>query len=79
MPLSTPPGIVINETDQGRDAAAAGQRTHGPRGLRSEPGRVDAAAFRLVGVAQFPFDDEAQNTAVMSRDSAAGGLRRRTR
>jgi putative ABC transport system permease protein len=64
---STPPTLVVNETLMASLGVAAGSEVT----LRTlcDSNRAAAAprAFRLVGVAQFPFDDEAQNSAVMTR------------
>ena len=68
-PLTTPPAIVINEPL----SEAIGLPIGSELTLRAgcDPGRAVSTprTFRLVGVAQFPFDDEAQNTAVVSRDA----------
>jgi putative ABC transport system permease protein len=71
-----PPAIVVNESLIEALGAAIGSDLT----VRAscDPARAVSAArtFRLAGVAQFPFDDEAQNTAVMTRDAlrdACGG------
>jgi putative ABC transport system permease protein len=64
---SVPPGILVNQTLLDR----IGQPLGGDLQVRVECDRSRAAplarSFRLLGVAQFPFDDESQSTAVMSR------------
>jgi putative ABC transport system permease protein len=66
---STPPAIVVNESVLSETGAAIGADVT----VRTscDPGRAASTprTFRLVGVAQFPFDDEAQSTAVVSRDT----------
>ena len=50
--------------------------------MRLEPRRAAAAAVHALGVAQFPFDDEAQHSAVMTRAAlrdACGDEQRRGR
>ena len=66
---ATPPAIVINEPL--RDAIGLPLGSELTLRAGCDPGRAVSAPriFRLVGVAQFPFDDEAQNTAVMSREA----------
>jgi putative ABC transport system permease protein len=68
-PQATPPGIVINELLKDEIGLPLGSELTLRAGC--DPGRAVAAprTFTLVGVAQFPFDDEAQNTAVVSREA----------
>jgi ABC-type lipoprotein release transport system permease subunit len=68
-PLATTPGIVINEPIRDAIGVPLGSELTVRAGC--DPGRAAATprTFRLVGVAQFPFDDEAQNTAVVSREA----------
>ena len=79
-PRATPPAIVVNagtaRTPSARRPAASSRCARA-----AIAGRAAAAprTFTLVGVAQFPFDDEAQNTAVVTPRRAAGRVRRRSR
>ena len=68
-PRATPPEIVVNE--QLRDEIGVAPGSELTLRAACDPGRAVAAprTFKLVGVAQFPFDDEAQSTAVVSRDA----------
>jgi putative ABC transport system permease protein len=66
---STLPAIVVNESVMSEIGVALG--TDVTVRASCDPGRAVSTprTFRLVGVAQFPFDDEAQSTAVVSRDT----------
>ena len=64
---STPPAIVVNQALMD----GVGQALDTDVSIRVSCDATRAAPvarrFRLAGVAQFPFDDEAQNTGVMTR------------
>jgi ABC-type lipoprotein release transport system permease subunit len=62
-----PPAIVVNQTLM--DAVAQPLGSQVSLRVECDSGRAAPLArpFTMVGVAQFPFDDEAQSTAVMTR------------
>ena len=74
-----PPGIVMNQPLMDAAGMPLGSELRCGVGCDSSRAAPLPRPFTLLGVAQFPFDDEAQHTAVMTPRSAAGRLRRRTR
>jgi len=65
--VSSPPGIVVNQTLLDAIGLPPGSDISIRVGCDANRAAPVARPYRLVGVAQFPFDDEAQSTGVMSR------------
>ncbi|HUR36015.1 MAG TPA: FtsX-like permease family protein [Vicinamibacterales bacterium] len=62
-----PPALVVNETLMAQLGLPLGADVRVRVGCDSSRAALAPRTFRLAGVAQFPFDDEAQLTAVMTR------------
>ncbi|MEQ1728829.1 MAG: FtsX-like permease family protein [Vicinamibacterales bacterium] len=62
-----PPDLVVNESLLKEVGGALGSDVTLRTGCDSSRAALAPRTFRIVGVAQFPFDDEAQHTAVMTR------------
>ena len=63
----TPPDLVVNQALLDDVGGTIGRVVTLRTGCDSSRAALAPRTFRIVGVAQFPFDDEAQRTAVMTR------------
>lgn len=73
---ATPPALVVNQLLFDGVGLPLGSVVTVRTGCDSSRAALAPRTFRIVGVAQFPFDDEAQHSAVMTRSSlreACGG------
>jgi putative ABC transport system permease protein len=64
---ASPPAIVVNQTLMDQIGRPLGRTVSVRAGCDANRAAPVPRPFTLVGVAQFPFDDEAQGTAVMTR------------
>ncbi len=66
-PSLAPPDLVVNQSLMDEVGGALGSEVTLRTGCDSSRAALAPRTFRIVGIAQFPFDDEAQRTAVMTR------------
>ncbi|MBS1818308.1 MAG: FtsX-like permease family protein [Acidobacteria bacterium] len=66
---TTPPALVINQTLMDALGTSLGTTISMRVSCSANRAAPVAVPFTLVGIAQFPFDDEAQSTGVMTRSA----------